>query len=74
MASPGSVFNYAKGDYSEMDCYLMEKQFDSSFINIEELWMSLKSEILDAWKLLYQKLNFCLVNILDVSTQKSSTF
>ena len=38
-----SVYNYTKGNHSEMDCYFMEKHFNTTSANSDELWTSLKS-------------------------------
>ena len=47
----GSVYNYAKGDYSGMNFYLMEMHFDTTSFNAEHLWTSLKSALLDGCSL-----------------------
>ena len=52
----GSVYNYAKGDYSGMDFYLMEMHFDTTSFNAEHLWTGLKSAILDGCSLFVPKL------------------
>ena len=43
-----SVFNYAAGDYDGMECYLLDKSFDFTCNNIEEVWLHLKFEIFSA--------------------------
>ena len=55
MPPTGSMFNYAKGDYIEMDFYLLDKQFDMTSTDIETLWMCLKLEILEACELFVPK-------------------
>ena len=52
------VFNYSKGNYEELNDYLLDVDF-SSFeednINVEDMWLQLKAKILNACTLYIPK-------------------